>query len=77
MTRGAGPAPHGFRAVGAERDRKQQGVYQAQQVECITSVPNLSEQRTCALRRKSDRLFGVGIGGDEWDIIRPVIFART
>src|SRR5207253_9893540 len=39
VTRGASLASHGFRAVGAERNRKQQGVYEAQQVEFITSVP--------------------------------------
>jgi hypothetical protein len=44
VTRGAGLAPHGFRAVGAERNRKQQGVYKAQQIEFITSVPNLLSQ---------------------------------
>jgi hypothetical protein len=38
VTRGAGLASHGFCAVGAERNRKQQGVYEAQQVECITRV---------------------------------------
>ena len=65
VTRGAGLAPHGFRSVGAERNRKQQNEYNAQQVECITSVPGPSEyQLVCKWRvgvTQSGR--GLALGG--------------
>jgi len=44
VTRGAGLAPYGFRAVGAERNRKQQDGYKAQQVECITGCGELYQR---------------------------------
>jgi hypothetical protein len=57
MTRGASLASHGFRAIGAERNCKQQSVCEAQQVECITSVPNLLSNESVPRGRK---LTGVG-----------------